>query len=186
MKRTLVVGLAAVALLVGGCGGDSDDMSSEGLIGFQEGDGSVLIVPADQREPAPELSGTTLDGDELSTSEFAGRMMILNVWGSWCAPCRSEAPALVAAAEELPDVQFLGINTKDNLAAAQAFERSFGIEYPSFHDPDGALLLGFGQVPPKAIPSTIVIDESGRVAARMLGEITTTVLTGVVEDVRAG
>lgn len=185
MTRRLIASLAAIVALISGCSGDSEGMSSDGLIGFEQGDGSVLVLPSDERQPAPELSGTTLDGEDLSTADFAGEMIILNVWGSWCAPCRAEAPELVAAAEQLPDVQFLGINTRDNLAAAQAFERSFGIEYPSIYDQDGALLLGFGQVPPKAIPSTLVIDESGRVAARMLGEVTSTVLKGVVDDVRA-
>lgn len=187
MTRTLIAVLAAVVVLTGGCSGDGAGTDSDGFIGFEEGNGSVLVVPAGEREPAPELAGTTLDGDELSTADFAGQVIVLNVWGSWCAPCRSEAPALVAAAEELPDVQFIGINTKDlDPAPAQAFVRSFGVEYPNLYDPDGALLLGFGQVPPKAIPSTLVIDESGRVAARMLGEITTTVIKGVVDDVRAG
>lgn len=187
MTRTLIAVLAAVVVLTAGCSGDGAGTDSDGFIGFEEGNGSVLVVPAGEREPAPELAGTTLDGDELSTADFAGQVIVLNVWGSWCAPCRSEAPALVAAAEELPDVQFIGINTKDlDPAPAQAFVRSFGVEYPNLYDPDGALLLGFGQVPPKAIPSTLVIDESGRVAARMLGEITTTVLKGVVDDVRTG
>ncbi len=187
MTRTLLAVLAAVALLTGGCGSDVDDTNSDGFIGFEEGNGSVLILPPDEREVAPELVGATLDGGELSTADFAGQVIVLNVWGSWCAPCRAEAPALVAAAEQLPDVQFIGINTKDlDPVPARAFVRSFDVGYPNLYDPDGALLLDFGQVPPKAIPSTLVIDESGRVAARMLGEVTTTVLTGVVEDVRAG
>lgn len=179
--------LAAVVLLAGGCSGNGDDMASDGFIGFEEGNGSVLILPPDEREPAPELAGTTLDGEQLSTADFMGQIIVLNVWGSWCAPCRSEAPDLVEASEQLPDVQFIGINTKDlDPAPAQAFVRSFGVTYPNLYDPDGALLLGFGQVPPKAIPSTLVIDESGAVAARMLGEVTSTVLMGVVEDVRVG
>ncbi len=187
MTRTFIAALAVVVLLSGGCTGDGGGTNSDGFIGFEEGNGSVLILPPDQREPAPELAGTTLDGDELSTADFAGQVIVLNVWGSWCAPCRAEAPALVAAAEQLPDVQFIGINVRDlDPVPAQAFVRSFEVAYPNLYDPDGALLLGFGQVPPKAIPSTLVIDESGRVAARMLGEVTTTVLKGVVDDVRAG
>ncbi len=183
----LLAALATVAVITGGCTSDGDGMNSDGLIGFEEGNGSVLILPPDEREPAPELVGTTLEGEELSTEDFAGQVIVLNVWGSWCAPCRAEAPALVSAADQLPEVQFLGINTRDlDPAPAQAFVRSFDIDYPSLYDPDGELLLGFGQVPPKAIPSTLVIDESGRVAARMLGEVTATVLTGVVEDVQAG
>ena len=135
---------------------------------------------------APELSGETLDGETLSTADYTGKVLVLNVWGSWCAPCRAEAPALVEAAKQMPDVQFIGINTRDNdPATAQAFVRAFGVEYPNLYDRDGSLLLGFGQVPPKAIPSTLVIDATGRVAARMLGEVSTSTLVGVVEDVNA-
>lgn len=187
MRRTLLAALAAVVLLTGACTGDGEGSDSDGTVGFTEGNGSVLVLPSEDREGAPTLSGTTLDGDELALSDFAGQVIILNVWGSWCAPCRAEAPSLVAAAAEMPDVQFIGINTRDlDPAPARAFVRAFDVGYPNIYDPDGALLLGFGQVPPKAIPSTLVIDESGRVAARMLGEVTTTVLKGVVEDVRAG
>ena len=187
MRRTLIAALAAVVVLTGACTGDSDGSNSDGSVGFTQGNGSVLVLPSDDRQGAPTLSGTTLDGDEIALSDFAGQVVILNVWGSWCAPCRAEAPALVAAAKDMPDVQFIGLNTRDlDPAPAQAFVRAFDVEYPNLYDPNGELLLGFGQVPPKAIPSTLVIDESGRVAARMLGEVTTTVLKGVVEDVRAG
>ncbi len=185
MTRWLTVALAAVVCLVSACSGDTDEAVKDGSIGFEVGNGSVLVLPSDERKPAPELAGTTLDGDPLSTADFAGQVMVLNVWGSWCAPCRAEAPALVDAAEQMPEVQFLGINTRDNLASAQAFVRAFDVDYPNLYDEDGSLLLGFGQVPPKAIPSTLVIDASGRVAARMVGEVTTATLVGVVEDVVA-
>lgn len=185
MKRSLIAATAAVVLIVGGCTADNEGMGSDGLVGFEQGNGSVLILPPDDRAIAPELSGTTLDGDKLSTADYSGQMIVLNVWGSWCAPCRKEAPALVAAAEELPDVQFIGLNTRDlDKAPPRAFVRAFDVEYPNLYDPEGALLLGFGQVPPKAIPSTLIIDTEGRVAARILGEITTATLVGVVEDVQ--
>lgn len=186
MKRSLIAALAAVVLLGSGCADDIGSNDTAGSVGFKEGNGSVLILASGEREAAPELSGVTLDGDQLSTADYAGQVVVLNVWGSWCAPCRAEAPALVAAAERMPDVQFIGVNTRDlDPAPAQAFVRAFGVEYPNLYDPDGALLLGFGQVPPKAIPSTLVIDEEGRVAARVLGELSTATLVGVVEDVRA-
>ncbi len=185
MSRGLLAALAALALVVSGCSSETGDSNQGGAIGFELGDGSVLVVPGDERSTAPELSGESLDGEPLTTADYAGSIIVLNVWGSWCAPCRAEAPALVAAAEQMPEVQFLGINTRDNLASAQAFVRAFDVDYPNFYDEDGSLLLGFGQVPPKAIPSTLVIDASGRVAARMLGEVTTATLVGVVEDVVA-
>lgn len=157
-------------------------------VGFQGGDGAVTILAEDQRPTAPELAGETLEGEPISTADFAGKLIIINVWGSWCAPCRSEAPELVKADEELgDDVAFLGLNTRDlDVAPALAFERSFGLTYPSIFDPKGELLLGFAQLPPKAIPSTVVIDTDGRVAARVLGEVSASTLIGIVEDVKAG
>ena len=171
-------------MLLAGCSAQS---SSDG-VGFEGGDGTVTIVPAEARQQAPTLAGTALDGAEVSTADHAGRIIVVNVWGSWCAPCRAEAPELVEAARELgEDVTFIGLNTRDlDLAPAQAFERAFGLTYPSIFDPDGELLLGFGQLPPKAIPSTVVIDAQGRVAARVLGEVNATTLTGIVADVEAG
>lgn len=186
MNRRRTTVLALMVFLLAGCSRGADSSAREGTIGFQASDGSVMVVPVDKREPAPELAGITLGGESLSTADYAGQIMVLNVWGSWCAPCRSEAPALVAAVEQLPKAQFIGVNTQDlDPAQARAFERAFELPYPSLYDPDGSLLLGFGQVPPNAIPSTLVIDESGRVAARMLGEISTSTLVGVVEDVMA-
>jgi thiol-disulfide isomerase/thioredoxin len=159
---------AAAALLLVGC--SATPGASEGL-GFTGGDGTV-----------------TLAGDEISTADFAGTPIVVNVWGSWCAPCRAEAPHLVEAAEQLGDrAAFVGLNTRDlDAAPARAFERAFEITYPSIFDPDGELLLGFGQLPPKAIPSTVVIDADGRVAARVLGQVDAKTLVGIVGDVEAG
>lgn len=183
-RRSFLAGLVAVPLAAcsdnGGPGVDNDS------VGFQVGDGSVSILPGDERPTAPELSGETLDGGQLSTADFAGQMLLLNVWGSWCAPCRKEAPALVEVAAQYPDVQFIGINTQDlDRVPAKAFVRTFEVPYPNFFDPDGSLLLAFGQLPPKAIPSTLIIDEKGRVAARILGAVNASTLAGVIDDVRS-
>lgn len=168
-----------------GCTADEGTQSTAGT-GFQAGDGTVTILTPDERPQAPELAGPDLDGNQISTADFAGKMIILNVWGSWCPPCRAEAEDLVLAAQQLPDVQFLGVNTRDlDPAPAQAFVRQFEVPYPSIYDPDGALLLEFHQLPPAAIPSTLVIDEDGRVAARILGGTTARTLVQIVEDVRA-
>lgn len=180
----LLAALAAALLLLTACSPDEGEGAAGGTIGFVGGDGTFTIVPADQRVEAPVLEGQTLAGDDLSTTEFQGKPLVINVWGSWCAPCRAEAPELVKAKEELgDDVSFLGINTRDTPAAAQAFERSFDITWPSLNDPDGMLLLEFAQLPPKAIPSTVVLDEQGRVAARVLGEVSASTLRGILEDV---
>lgn len=186
-RRTLLAAAATAATaFLAACSGADDGSVDGDTTGFIGGDGSVSIIPSADRQPAPELAGETLDGDQISTADFAGQVIVLNVWGSWCAPCRAEAPALVEVDEQLPDVQFIGINTRDlDPAPAQAFVRAFGITYPNIYDPNGALLLGFGQLPPKAIPSTLVIDAQGRVAARILGETSASTLAGVIEDVEA-
>jgi thiol-disulfide isomerase/thioredoxin len=172
----------AVLLLATGCaesmGGDE---------GFVAGSGTVTVLRPAERPPAPPLSGRTLDGKPLGLGDLAGSTVVLNVWGSWCAPCRDEAPDLVKAYEQLrdEDVAFLGVNVREaGVASAKAFVRRFGVPYPSIYDSDGSELLGFRDtLPPDAIPSTLVIDERGRVAARVLGTVDTTTLVGLVHDV---
>lgn len=186
--RRLLGSLLVTLLTLGlaSCSNPQGLTDEAGSIGFQAGDGSVTIIPAEQREPAPVLSGETLDGDQLSSADFPGQILLINVWGSWCAPCRAEAPALVEVAEQMPEVQFIGVNTRDlDPAPAQAFVRAFDLPYPSIYDPDGSQLLDFGQLPPKAIPSTLIIDAEGRVAARILGEASAATFAGVIEDVKA-
>lgn len=182
------LGIAAAGSSAGLLSGCQDNPTASSEVGFAQGDGSFTLIPAADRKPLPEITGTDLAGKPLSTATFAGKIVVLNVWGSWCGPCRKEAPELVkAAAATAGTAQFVGINTRDNSAAtAQAFERSFGIEYPSFFDPQGELLLLLKDLPPKAIPSTLVIDGQGRAAARVLGETTAATLQGIIDDVAAG
>jgi thiol-disulfide isomerase/thioredoxin len=152
--------------------------------GFVSGDGSVTILDPAQRQLAPEAVGLDLDGDPLKLSDFAGQVVVLNVWASWCAPCRAEAPALEEVALQFAGkgVQFIGLNTRDSQAAAQAFTRNFDVTYPSLVDTDGRIQLLFNDsLPPQAIPSTIVIDQQGRVAARALGTVTSATLRAMIE-----
>lgn len=183
ITRRMLLGVTTLALA--GCATTTND---DDLTGFTSGDGSFTLVPVGQREAAPELSGTTIDGETLSLADYSGLVIVLNVWGSWCAPCRHEAPELVEAANETAGVaQFVGINTRDlDVAPAQAFVRAFEVPYPNLYDPDGALLLEFGALPPKAIPSTLIIDQQGLIAARILGEATASTLIGAVSDIAAG
>ena len=114
---------------------------------------------------------------------------MLNVWGSWCAPCREEARTLGGAARDLAkdDVQFVGVNTKDSSPEqGQAFERRYDVPYPSFYDPAGRTLLAFhGTLIPSAIPSTVVLDAKGRVAASILGQVPSQqTLVDLVRDVQ--
>lgn len=181
--RTLA-GLLIAALLLAGCGS-----ASTGANGYVAGDGTLTVLPVDQRPAAPVIEGTTLDGAAWRSDSAQGRVVVYNVWGSWCAPCRAEAPALVAASKRTADVAvFVGLNTRDlDKAAPQAFVRAFEVPYVNLYDPDGALLLKFsGQLPASAIPSTLLVDAKGRVAARIIGEVTETTLVDVITDLAAG
>lgn len=178
-----IVTTAVAAVLLSACGGAP---SSQG--GFVGGDGTLSIVAADERQPAPVIAGETLDGEAWDSAQAAGKVIVYNVWGSWCAPCRAEAPALAAAAHATEDLAvFVGLNTRDlDRAAPKAFVRAFEVPYDNLYDPDGRLLLAFaGQLPASAIPSTLVVDRQGRVAARIIGEATEATLVGLVNDIAA-
>lgn len=182
MRRRAAFVLAAV--LLAGCG------TVSGGTGFVEGEPTLTRLAPNERPQAPVLTGATVDGQPFSTQSAQGKVVVVNVWGSWCAPCRKEAPDLESAWQQTSSVaQFVGINTRDtDVAQAKAFQRGFAVTYPSFYDPKGELLLKFppGQVSPGAIPTTLVIDKQGRIAARVIGITTTATLVGLVTDVAAG
>ena len=136
----------------------------------------------------PRLRGGTLDGDRLDVSDWRGHVVVINAWGSWCGPCREEAPALRRVSEETKaaGVRFVGIDTRDNDAAGRAFAREFGITYPSLVDDSGRVMLAFGRtIPVAAVPSTVVVDRRGRIAARVIGAVTYSTLRGLVDDTLA-
>lgn len=182
-RRSFLLGVPALVLLAG-C---SRATTASG--GFVGGDGTLTRVPVASRQPAPRVTGELLDGTPFDSADLAGQVIVYNVWGSWCNPCRAEAPALVAAsASTTGTATFVGLNTRDpDPAQAQAFVRTFEVPYANVYDPDGRELLKFGtQLPPSAIPSTLVVDAEGRIAARVLGETTQATLEGLVADVAAG
>jgi len=186
--RRRTTALVAAALLVGSAlAGCSTQVGGSGDQGFVAGNGIIKTLPAAQRKAPSSVSGESLDGKPLALSDFRGKVVVLNVWGSWCGPCRAEAPMLSDAARDLSrkGVQFLGINSRNpERAAPRAFVRRYDVPYPSIYDPDGRTLLAFqGTLPPNAIPSTVVIDRQGRVAASVLGEITRTTLYDLVDEV---
>ena len=150
------------------------------------GKGIITTLKAADRKAPAQVSGTTIDGKRVSLADYRGKVVVVNVWGSWCPPCRAEAPMLADAARDLAkkDVVFLGIDSRDpSEAAARAFVRRFDIPYPSIYDQQGSTLLAFrGTLTLNSIPSTVVVDPRGRVAASVLGKITRTTLDDLVQD----
>ena len=143
------------------------------------------VFPVGDREPAPDLRGSTLGGEDLALSQWTGSIVVVNVWGSWCVPCRTETPELVRLANQFDErgVRFLGINIRDNRASARSFEDRYDVPYPSLEDPQGRLLMGFADVIPiSVVPSTVVIDRRGDVAARVIGAVTYPTLKGLLQD----
>ncbi len=174
-----VISLITFTLLLSGC---SSGVSSNSQESFISGNGAVTFIKASARDLAPAFSGMTLTGENYS---FAiGQVTVVNVWASWCSPCRAEAPTLVELARKYSDVPFIGILTRDNPAAARAFVRRFGLLYPTLID--DYILLGFrSSLPANAIPVTVVIDKLGRVAGRISGEVTVATLSQLIEKVTA-
>jgi|SRR5262245_2670110 len=179
--------LAVVAGLAG-CGGSAGAGRGGAEQAFVAGNGSVQTVPAADRKPAPALTGTTLTGDRFDLGALHGKVVVLNVWASWCAPCRAEAPNLEQVWQATRDdgVAFVGLNTRDEPDNARAFERKVGISYPSIVDRDGQLLVAFrGTLPPAAIPTTLVIDRAGRMAARALTPLSEPMLRDLLAPIIA-
>jgi thiol-disulfide isomerase/thioredoxin len=181
--------VAALVAGLAGCGGSAGGAGRGGAEqAFVAGNGSVQTVPAADRKPAPALAGTTLTGDRFDLGALRGKVVVLNVWASWCAPCRAEAPYLeqVYRSTRGDGVAFVGLNTRDEPDNARAFERRAGISYQSVVDRDGELLVAFrGTLPPAAIPTTLVIDREGRMAARALTPLTERMLRDLLAPIIA-
>lgn len=165
----LAAGAAAVAVTLSACGSGGTSGGS-GKTNFITGKDGISTVEQGARHDAPAIDGETLDGEKLSIDDYKGKVVVLNVWGSWCPPCRAEAPNFVkVAAATKDDVQFVGINARDpQKGPALSFEKDYGVTYPSLYDPMGKLMLRFpkGTLNPQFIPSTVVIDRDGKIAAR--------------------
>ncbi len=182
----LAAALAGAALLAG-CtnttagGGDTGFVASSGT--------TVTYYAPNQRIAVPDLAGTTLDGKQLALADYRGKFVVVNIWGSWCGPCRVEAPALQETYEQYQSkgVQFLGINARDINAAALAFVSADHITYPSLQDPSETLLLEFKTVvPPSNIPSSIIVDRTGKIATRIIGGTTEPQLKQALDKVLSG
>ncbi|WP_330174233.1 TlpA family protein disulfide reductase [Streptomyces sp. NBC_01498] len=176
-RRAVLPAVAApVALLtLAACGGGATS-GGGGDTNFVTNTGGMQTVASADREPVNKIAGETLDGKRLDVADLRGKVVVLNVWGSWCGPCRAEAPYFAKVAKETEakgqDIVFVGLNARDaNKGNAIAFEKDYGVTYPSIYDPAGRLIVnGFpkGSLNPQAIPSTIVLDRDGKIAARSL------------------
>lgn len=193
MRSAIVGGLLTLILVIGGCSA-SDGLAEQYRAGsgqnYISGDGALTVVAPESREAALSFSGPLDTGGAFSSADHAGSVMVVNFWYAGCPPCRLEAPDLEALHQEfLPEgVVFVGVNILDQAPTALAFADEFGVSYPSIIDTnEGAVRLAFaGQVAPNAVPTTVVIDQQGRVAARISGLLTDPeVLAQLIRDVQA-
>lgn len=183
--------LPAVILLtagaLAGCAGTGAVQSGPGNSdsGYVAGDNSSQIIK--DRRPAPQVKGTTLDGKPFDLAQLSGKVAVVNFWASWCAPCRAEAPTMEQIYEQTKGsgVQFVGVDLKDGKDNAQAFLRTFKITYPSLYDQAGQVALAFRDIPPNAVPSTLIIDRRGKVAVRIIGSVPYSRLRDLVTKIAA-
>lgn len=187
--RAPAAALFALALLAGCSANDplADQYREGSNKGFIAGDGSVTEIAQSARGEAVSFAGTVEDGSEVSSADYLGEVVVVNFWYASCAPCRAEAPDLQALNAQFTGqgAEFLGVNVRDQAANALAFNESFGITYPSVMDvEDGQMQLAFsGSIPPNAVPTTLVLDAEGRVAARILGQVSTpSILETLIRD----
>ncbi|WP_246190618.1 TlpA family protein disulfide reductase [Agromyces agglutinans] len=186
----LAVGVASVVALAGCTADPLAEQYREGSgKNYIAGDGTVAEFAPDQRGEPVEFDGTTVDGGTFDSADALGEVTVVNFWYAACAPCRAEAPILESVHEEYgDDVTFVGVNVRDQAGTARPFEEDYGITYPSILDVDeGRVQYAFaGQVPAAAVPTTLVLDREGRVAARILGQIQDeSILDSIVGDLVA-
>jgi peroxiredoxin len=159
--RVLVAAALGAALALGGCSRGEPDWQSR----CTTTPAGVIECGPDDRPPAPDLQGELLDGGRYDLTQDRGHVVVVNFWGSWCAPCRAEADDLERTyqATKAAGVRFLGINVQDGRDKARAFEQG-QLSYPSLFDPASRLALEF-KIPPTVTPATVVLDRQGRIAA---------------------
>ncbi len=173
-----LISILLSALLLTSCAGGG--VSSQNENSFISGSGIATFVEKADRKIAPILSGETLTSGKMTLNR--NQVTVINVWASWCAPCRAEAPVLQEFSVNYPDVQFAGILTRDNLSSAKAFYENYNLTYPTFID--DSLILGFGgSLIPNAIPTSLILDREGKIAVRISGEVTVAGLKKMLDKV---
>ncbi len=187
-RRAVAALLAAGLLALTACSAGSPSGSSTTDAGYQSQDGSFTSWPAGDRQGPVAVAGTDYDGTTQDTAGWLGDVVVLNTWYAACPPCREEAPDLVDLANEYADqgLHVLGINGVDDSGAAESFQRTFGVPYPSIDDRDKAAVAALqGVVPIQATPTTVVLDREGRVFARIVGMAEGSTLRALVEEALA-
>lgn len=183
-RRRAVVALGLLLLLgVAGCSsGDRREAGGGSEYEFTGATAAGEVIAPASRADAPGFGGELLDGTPFDSADLTGDVAVINFWGSWCAPCRVETPEMqdVFAEVEGDGVQFIGVDVKDQRQLAEAFMSDVGAEYPSLFDPRGEVALAFRGFPANVVPSTIVLDAEGRVAAVYTGAITGDDLRGAL------
>jgi peroxiredoxin len=186
-----LAGVVVAALLVAGCSSGKDAVATGTEFNFVSPGGQTDITyDGDDRQQIPEMTGESLmdEGEQLKLSSYKGKVVVLNIWGAWCPPCRVEAPQLqkVWDSYEAKGVQLLGIDVRDDQRSAPAdFMRDTGLTYPSIYDPPGRSLLALKGYPRAAVPSTIVLDKKHRVAAVFLRDLLAEDLTPLLDRLLA-
>ncbi|MFF5986142.1 TlpA family protein disulfide reductase [Prauserella flavalba] len=189
MRRALALLLAA-AFVLAGCSTGDDAVSRGTSFEFVSPGGKTdIFYEGADRQQVPDVSGEDLfdENKELSIRDYRGKVVVLNIWGQWCGPCRTEAPEMQRVQDQLGDkVQVLGIDVRDpDRSAPQDFMRNRQLTYPSIYDPAGRSLLRFSGYPRNVVPSTIIVDEQQRVAAVFLRDLLATDVIPVVNRLAA-
>ena len=184
-RRTVVTATAVVAVLLAGALAVTLLTSGKGNAANAPTAANTVAYQAGHRPLAPDFSGTSLTGATIKLSSYRGKIVVLNFWGSWCSPCRDEAPTLAVLDEQYGSkgVAFLGDDVGDTPANALAFTRSAGITYPSINDQGYAVVQQLAQVVPvNATPTTVVIDTTGHVAGMIIGAVNYGEMTTLLHD----
>ena len=189
-KLAALLAMLTLSIAVSACSSDAGSIAAQARSGdgkgFVSGDGTIERLGLDQRQTPLALSGTTLQGAPWKVADAADKVLVLNVWGSWCGPCVAEMPHLQQVWSQLSTagspVQFMGVNYRDGAETAKAFLRANKVTYPSLEDDGGRTLLALrGKA--NTTPTTLVLDRQGRIAARVSGPVSAATLTGLVKDV---
>jgi thiol-disulfide isomerase/thioredoxin len=193
VNRRLIAAVVAVAALVTvSCSSPNESLAQQyengSEAGYISGDGSTVEIPATDRDEPVTYEATLDNGETVSSSDFSGSVHVVNFWYSSCPPCRLEAPDLAALSVTYLDVPFLGVNVLDTAETSRTFAKEFDVPYPSVLDAKTASVqLAFaGSVPPNAVPTTLVVDSEGRVAARISGLVRDpSILAAMIDSVVA-